>query len=39
MRSRSWALGQTLHIVSGIALIGTRDGTVFEARTGETRNQ
>lgn len=30
------ALGQTLHIVSGIALIGTRDGTVLEARPGET---
>lgn len=30
------ALGQTLHVVSGVALIGTRDGTVFEARPGET---
>ncbi|GHI04014.1 cupin domain-containing protein [Streptomyces cellostaticus] len=29
-------LGQTLRVVSGIALIGTRDGTVFEARPGET---
>ncbi|WP_326692114.1 cupin domain-containing protein [Streptomyces sp. NBC_01795] len=29
-------LGQTLHVVSGIALIGTRDGTVFEAHPGET---
>lgn len=27
----SHALGQALHVVSGIALIGTRDGTVFEA--------
>jgi quercetin dioxygenase-like cupin family protein len=30
------ALGQTLHVVSGTALIGTRDGTVFEAHPGET---
>ena len=30
------ALGQTLHVVSGTALIGTRDGTVYEARPGET---
>lgn len=30
------ALGQLLHVVSGVALIGTRDGTVFEARPGET---
>ncbi|MEU0952739.1 cupin domain-containing protein [Streptomyces niveus] len=30
------ALGQTLHVVSGVALIGTRDGTVFEAHPGET---
>jgi len=29
-------LGQALHIVSGVALIGTRDGTVFEAHPGET---
>ncbi|MEU9991480.1 cupin domain-containing protein [Streptomyces sp. NPDC048045] len=29
-------LGQTLHVVSGVALIGTRDGTVLEARPGET---
>jgi quercetin dioxygenase-like cupin family protein len=32
----SHMLGQTLHVVSGIALIGTRDGTVFEARPGQT---
>jgi len=32
----SHALGQTLHIVSGTALIGTRDGTVFEAQPGQT---
>ncbi|MFI9832720.1 cupin domain-containing protein [Streptomyces sp. NPDC051913] len=32
----SHALGQTLHIVSGTALIGTRDGTVFEAHPGQT---
>ncbi|NUU20454.1 MAG: cupin domain-containing protein [Streptomycetaceae bacterium] len=30
------AVGQTLHVVEGIALIGTRDGTVFEAYPGET---
>ncbi|QKZ16335.1 (R)-mandelonitrile lyase [Streptomyces chartreusis] len=30
------AVGQTLHVVSGIALIGTRDGTVLEGRPGET---
>ncbi|QKW18337.1 cupin domain-containing protein [Kitasatospora sp. NA04385] len=30
------ALGQTLHVVSGTALVGTRDGTVFEAHPGET---
>ncbi|MEV7422167.1 MULTISPECIES: (R)-mandelonitrile lyase [unclassified Streptomyces] len=30
------AVGQTLHVVEGVALIGTRDGTVFEARPGET---
>ncbi|MFF1832776.1 cupin domain-containing protein [Streptomyces sp. NPDC058231] len=29
-------VGQTLHVVDGVALIGTRDGTVFEARPGET---
>ncbi|MYS14988.1 cupin domain-containing protein [Streptomyces sp. SID4982] len=32
----SHALGQTLHVVSGVALIGTRDGTVLEAHQGET---
>ncbi|MEU5593280.1 cupin domain-containing protein [Streptomyces sp. NPDC020298] len=32
----SHALGQTLHVVSGVALIGTRDGTVFEAHPGGT---
>ncbi|GAB3576188.1 cupin domain-containing protein [Leifsonia lichenia] len=30
------ALGQTLHVVAGVALIGTRDGVVFEAHPGET---
>jgi len=29
-------LGQTLHIVSGIALVGGRDGTIIEAHPGET---
>ena len=29
-------LGQTLHVVSGIALIGTRDGTIIEAHPGDT---
>ncbi|MEU2671230.1 cupin domain-containing protein [Streptomyces sp. NPDC007164] len=32
----SHAMGQTLHVVSGIALVGTRDGTVLEAHPGET---
>jgi quercetin dioxygenase-like cupin family protein len=32
----SHVLGQALHVVSGIALIGTRGGTVFEAHPGET---
>jgi quercetin dioxygenase-like cupin family protein len=32
----SHAMGQTLHVVAGIALIGTRDGTVLEARPGQT---
>lgn len=32
----SHVLGQTLHVVSGVALIGTRDGTVLEAHPGET---
>ncbi|GAA1928664.1 cupin domain-containing protein [Streptomyces durmitorensis] len=30
------AVGQTLHVVEGVALIGTRDGTVIEAHPGET---
>jgi quercetin dioxygenase-like cupin family protein len=30
------SLGQTLHIVSGVALVGTRDGKVIEARPGDT---
>lgn len=29
-------LGQALHVVSGIALVGTRDGVIFEAHPGET---
>jgi quercetin dioxygenase-like cupin family protein len=29
-------LGQTLHITEGVALLGTRDGTVIIARPGET---
>lgn len=29
-------LGQTLHVVSGVALVGTRDGVVFEAHPGDT---
>jgi quercetin dioxygenase-like cupin family protein len=29
-------LGQTLHVVAGTALVGTRDGIVFEAHPGET---
>ena len=28
--------GQTLHILEGLALVGTRDGTVIQARAGET---
>lgn len=32
----SHVLGQTLHIVSGIALIGTRDTTIIETHPGET---
>ncbi len=32
----SHVLGQALHVVSGVALIGTRDGTIFEAHPGET---
>lgn len=38
-RSRShWhshRLGQTLHIIDGIALLGSRDGRVIEARPGD----
>lgn len=29
------ALGQTLHVVSGVALVGTRDGLVLEAGPGD----
>jgi quercetin dioxygenase-like cupin family protein len=29
-------LGATLHVVSGVAVIGTRDGTIIEAHPGET---
>ena len=29
-------LGQTLHVLSGLGLIGTRDGTVEEIRAGDT---
>ncbi|MFC7877767.1 cupin domain-containing protein [Isoptericola sp. NPDC057391] len=32
----SHARGQTLHVVSGVALVGTRDGVVAEVRPGET---
>ena len=32
----SHVVGQTLHVVSGTALIGIRDGTVLEAHPGET---
>lgn len=32
----SHPLGQTLHVVAGIARIGTRDGVVLEAHPGET---
>lgn len=32
----SHAKGQTLHVTSGVALFGTRDGTVVEATPGET---
>ena len=28
--------GQTLHVLEGIALVGTRDGTVVRARAGDT---
>lgn len=29
-------LGQILHVLEGLALVGTRDGTVVQARAGET---
>ncbi|MFC6357144.1 (R)-mandelonitrile lyase [Luethyella okanaganae] len=32
----SHALGQTLHVTEGIALMGTRDGTVVEVYPGQT---
>lgn len=32
----SHARGQTLHVISGAALIGTRDGTIIEAVPGQT---
>jgi quercetin dioxygenase-like cupin family protein len=32
----SHILGQTLHVVAGVALIGTRDGTIIETHPGET---
>ncbi|MGX2993040.1 (R)-mandelonitrile lyase [Streptomyces sp. JNUCC 64] len=32
----SHVLGQTLHVVSGTALVGTRDGVVLEVRQGDT---
>ena len=32
----SHRLGQTLHIIEGIALLGSRDGTVIEAHPGDT---
>ena len=32
----SHVLGQTLHVVSGVALIGTRDGTIIETHPGKT---
>jgi quercetin dioxygenase-like cupin family protein len=32
----SHRLGQTLHILGGVALLGSRDGTVIEARPGDT---
>ena len=39
-RARSYwhshRLGQTLHILGGVALLGSRDGTVIEAHPGDT---
>jgi quercetin dioxygenase-like cupin family protein len=32
----SHALGQILHVTDGVALVGTRDGTVVRASAGET---
>jgi quercetin dioxygenase-like cupin family protein len=32
----SHRLGQTLHIIEGTALLGSRDGTVIEAHPGDT---
>ena len=32
----SHAQGQTLHVTEGVALLGTRDGTVIEAHPGQT---
>ena len=32
----SHRLGQTLHILEGVALLGSRDGTVIEAHPGDT---
>ncbi len=32
----SHELGQTLHVTSGIALMGTRDGTIVEVHPGQT---
>ncbi len=32
----SHALGQTLHVTDGVALMGSRDGTVLEVHPGQT---
>ncbi len=32
------AMGQTIHVMAGTALVGTRDGRIFEARPGDTVN-
>ena len=32
----SHRLGQVLHILEGVALLGSRDGTVIEGRPGDT---
>ncbi len=32
----SHMLGQTLHIVAGVALLGTRNGSIIEAHPGQT---